>query len=202
MIGFKFELRELRTAIAKLRTSYDKVNEREALHKKMRQYQRKRWMENLYNEGAIYGPWQELTGTTQIVRVKRGFNPDRPILFQTGGGGRSKNMATYLRRGGSRSANIKQGGMLHAWVKDNILADVFINSGAEQSTLWTFTATGAKDGSYAVYHDTGYTTSPRSMIPNKHVPSRRVFGVNDDDRDAHLAATAEYVDKALAAIFI
>lgn len=197
MIGFLIETRDLRRALRQLKKVKNKLEHREELHRKMRTYQRARWRENLYNEGAIYGPWQELTDTTNIVRQKRGFREGHPILFEAPGGGQApRSMPKYLRR-----ARPRRGGLLHAWVKENILADRFFDYGGINSTIWRFTATGQSDGSYAVYHDQGYTTGATSMIPLKGVPARTVFDINDEDEQKFENQLEAYVDKTLRLVF-
>lgn len=43
------------------------------------------WEVNFDTEGGKVGGWRELAEMTQLVRQSRGFNPDHPILEQTGG---------------------------------------------------------------------------------------------------------------------
>lgn len=43
------------------------------------------WRVNFDTEGGKVGGWRELAEMTQQVRQQRGFNPEHPILEQTGG---------------------------------------------------------------------------------------------------------------------
>lgn len=197
MIRFEVEVQDLRRALIQLKRLGNKLKHREQLHRTMRNYQRKRWRDNLYNEGSIYGPWQELKESTNEIRAARGFREGHPILYQAPGGSRArpiKNMPNYLKRG-----RTSRGGMLHAWVKENVLADQFYEYGGANSTIWKFTASGGKDGSYAVYHDQGYTTG--GMIPGKAVPARRIFWIDDEDEGFFERETEKYVDRVLSTVF-
>ena len=42
------------------------------------------WERNFTAEGAAVGGWAELRPYTQEVRIERGYNPEHPILVQTG----------------------------------------------------------------------------------------------------------------------
>lgn len=43
------------------------------------------WEVNFDAEGSKVGGWRQLAEITQLMRQSRGFNPDHPILVQTGG---------------------------------------------------------------------------------------------------------------------
>lgn len=43
------------------------------------------WKVNFDGEGSLVGGWRQLTPMTQKLRQSRGFNPEHPILEQTGG---------------------------------------------------------------------------------------------------------------------
>lgn len=42
------------------------------------------WKVNFDSEGSMVGGWRDLAESTQILREQRGFDPQHPILVQTG----------------------------------------------------------------------------------------------------------------------
>lgn len=205
-LKIKIDAREIRKTRAELTRAKQKIDQPKGLHNTMRLYQRTRWRTNLYTEGMIYGPWQGLKGSTLQIRNRRGF-ASGPILYEAGAG-RVRNSSYgnhgYLSKRGTKrpkpSRMGHQGGLLHIWVKENIMKDRFVHSGGMASTIWEFRARGkASTGAYAVFHDQGYTTS--GMIKGKRVPARRIFDMNEADEQQHLTNTAIYVHKVLASIF-
>lgn len=204
MIGFQFDMTDLRRTITLMKSQRHKLlaEQRKGLHQTMVRYQRRRWLDNLYDEGSIYGDWRELRNSTNQIRKKRGFQPAHPILYQVHGSTGKTKTSNYLRKA-AKNPKGGPGGLLHSWVQSNILADVFKSHTYTASTVWKFRATGAKDGSYAVFHDTAYVTGAGSMIPGRYVSARRIFSgspggrADNDDADEYQRLTEEYIDRVI-----
>lgn len=133
----------------------------------IKKYQLRRWAKNFDQEGKIYGAWRPLRLYTQIDRAFQGYAPAHPIL--------------------------QREGTLLSWVTQKNKEGKF----AADAITWEFHANGAKDGSYAVFHDTGYFNRPF----NTYVPPRVIWDVNAEDEDANEKRMANYVDSVLAQYF-
>lgn len=167
MFNIHVDYGELSTFVANLRGMKLRLEDYTKPLQAIKKYQIRRWAKNFTSEGGIYGAWAPLAAYTNDERESEGYPREHPIL--------------------------RRSGKLLGWVDThNKLGKV-----SADAVYWEFHASGAKDGSYAVFHDGGFF-STKFGVP---VPSRVIWDVNSDDEDGNEKRVANYVEQVLQDYF-
>jgi hypothetical protein len=135
-----------------------------------------------------------------LEKIKRRQN-DVWMQNFAGGGGRyggwagltSYTMRERGRLGYGPGPTLVRSGRLMGWMqRENKAAKV-----AADSLLWSFHGSGAKDGSYAVFHSEGFY----STLFQRPVAARKIWDINADDEAMMEEEINHWVDDVVARYF-